>query len=64
MNCRDRYEIIGLLKILHSIKQPCGSVPEKSTGNASKMFTKTKKQMFCDLQQAFEISNLTQISSA
>ena len=23
---RDRYEIIGLLKISHSIKQPCSSV--------------------------------------
>ena len=23
---RDRYEIIGLRKILHSIKQPCGSI--------------------------------------
>ena len=23
---RDRYEIIGLLKISHSIKQPCNSV--------------------------------------
>ena len=24
--CRDRYEIIGLLKLSHSIKQPCSSV--------------------------------------
>ena len=35
---RDRYEIIGLLKISHSIKQPCSSVCLKSTRNASKIF--------------------------
>ena len=26
---RDRYEIIGLLKLSHSIKQPCSSVCQK-----------------------------------
>ena len=26
MNSKDRYEIIGLCKISHSIKQPCGSI--------------------------------------
>ena len=26
MNSMDQYEIIGLLEILHSIKQPCSSV--------------------------------------
>ena len=26
MNSRDRYEIIRLRKVLHSIKQPCSSV--------------------------------------
>ena len=36
---RDRYEIIGLLKISHSIKQPYSSVClKKSTRYASKMF--------------------------
>ena len=36
---RDQYEIIGLLKISHSIKQPCSSVClKKSARNASKMF--------------------------
>ena len=29
MNSRDRYEIIGLQEILHSIKQPCRSVCQK-----------------------------------
>ena len=34
---RDQYEIIGLLKISHSIKQHCKCLPEKSARNASKI---------------------------
>ena len=34
---RDRYEIIGLLKLSHSIKQPCSSVSLKK---ASEMHQK------------------------
>ena len=36
---RDRYEIIGLIKISYSIKQPCSSIClKKSARNASKIF--------------------------
>ena len=34
---KDRYEIIGLGKISHSIKQPCGSICLKRVSNASKL---------------------------
>ena len=37
MNSRDRYEIIGLYKISHSIKQPCNSVCLKRARNALKL---------------------------
>ena len=58
MNNRDRYEIIGLHKILHSIKQPCSSVwPKKAfeMHQSCTLFINQKIEYF-DLQ-AFEISN-------
>jgi len=69
---RDRYEIIGLLNISHSIKQPCSSVClKKSTRNASKMFKQcstfvkqNEKLKDFDLQQAFKMSYFAQNSPA
>ena len=37
---RDQYEIIGLCKISHSIKQPCGSICLKRVSNASNLLKK------------------------
>ena len=47
---RDRYEIIGLLKLPHSIKQPCSSVclkkalemHQKCLNNAVRLLNKTE----------------------
>ena len=71
MYSRDRYEIIGLCKISHFLKQPCRNVcVEKSVINASKLlkqhstFVKESGKSFFDLQQAFKISSLAQIFSA
>ena len=63
MYSRDQYEIIGLRKISHFIKQPCRNVClEKNVINASKLlkqFSMLAKQggksNFCNLQQAFKI---------
>ena len=49
---RDRYEIIGLLNISHSIKQPCSSVclkkalemHQKCLNNAVPLLTKMKNR--------------------
>ena len=51
---RDRYEIIGLLKLLHSIKQPCSSVclkkalemHQKCFNNAVSLLNKTENRIF------------------
>ena len=44
MNSRDRYEIIGLCKISHSIKQPCRSVClKKSVRNAYTLAKQSEK---------------------
>ena len=65
---RDLYEIIGLFKFSHSIKQPCSNVclekglemHQKCVKNAVPLL----KIEYFDLQQAFKMSFLTQISSA
>ena len=51
---RDRYEIIGLLKISHSIKQPCSNVclkkalemHQKCLNNAVPLLNKTGSRIF------------------
>ena len=51
---KDQYEIIGLLKISHSIKQPCSSVclkkalemHQKCLNNAVPLLNKTENQIF------------------
>ena len=62
---RDQYKIIGLLKISHSIKQPCSNVclkkalemHQKCLNNAVSLLSKTENQIF-DLQQAFKMPYL------
>ena len=61
----DQYEIIGLRKILHSMKQPCSSICLKKAlaKQCSTLAKQTENRIF-DLQTAFKISSLTQILSA
>ena len=66
LNSKDRYEIIGRREVSDFIKQPCRNVCLKSARNASKLLKQCTlaKHDYYDLQQAFKISSLAQISSA